>query len=103
MDVDGILHVRVDVDRPAGLEVPAALLHLERVQPLVGRAVARAQREQPLGLELCRLHRARGGAVGTILQPRDAIFQVIGESCFCRAAVHLAQDAAPEPLPEPLL
>ena len=92
-----------DIDRLAGSEVASALLHLQRVQPLVGRAPARAEREQALCLQLRRLHRSRQRAVVRLFDPRNAILQVIGEPRFRRAAVPLAEHTAPEPLPEPLL
>ena len=71
MDVDRVVDVGVDVDRVAGAEVPAAALHLQRVQALVRGAV----RERSVSSRSAWNCASRTGPrlVGAVLDPGDDV------------------------------
>src|SRR5690606_9298361 len=58
VNVDLVIEEGLRLDRLAGAEVARAVAHEERVETLIRRAVARAQREQPIRLEARLLDRA---------------------------------------------
>src|SRR5258708_31279883 len=97
VNIHFIVEEGLSLDRLAGTEVAAAIAHEKRVQALVGRTVARAQREQPVGLEAGLLDRDRlhrfsahhGGDLGKISR----------EATFDRTAVEFTQHATPVPAP----
>src|SRR5258708_28843925 len=59
VNIHFIVEEGLSLDRLAGTEVAAAIAHEKRAQALVGRTVARAHGEQPVGLEAGLLDRDR--------------------------------------------
>ena len=82
-------------------EVAAVLAKHERHDALVRSTVARLQAEQADGLEVGSVHGAHRRWIA--LDRIDKVLDVVGVARLVRAAVHLAEDPAPEPLAKDVL